>query len=76
MVYTRPTFIQMLALLLAFTLASHNNESPYGWHMTCERFLQRRVEILMDDNLDTKTKYNLIGYLESKVEGGCNSMLM
>ena len=30
----------------------------------------------MDDNLDTKTKYNLIGYLESKVEGGCNSMLM
>lgn len=71
MVYNRPTFIQMLSTLLALTLSSHNEGSPYGWHISCERFLQRRVEILMDDNLDRRTKYNLIGYLRSKVDGSC-----
>ena len=30
----------------------------------------------MDDNLDRRTKYNLIGYLKSKVEGQCDSMLI
>ena len=65
----------MVTLLLALTLA-HHDPSPYGWHMSCERFLQRRVEILMDDNLDRRTKYNLIGYLKSKVEGQCDSMLV
>lgn len=30
----------------------------------------------MDDNLDRRTKYNLIGYLKSKVEGKCDSMLI
>ena len=32
--------------------------------------------MLMDDNLDRRTKYNLIGYLKSKVEGQCDSMLI
>ena len=30
----------------------------------------------MDDNLDRRTKYNLIGYLRSKVEGQCTDMLI
>jgi len=30
----------------------------------------------MDDNLDRRTKYNLIGYLKSKVEGQCEDMLV
>ena len=30
----------------------------------------------MDNNLDQKSKYNLIGYLKSKVEGECNSKLI
>ena len=66
----------MLSLLLAFTLAHHADGTSYGWHMSCERFLQRRVEILMDDNLDHRSKYNLIGYLKSKVEGKCDGMLI
>jgi len=66
----------MLSILLALTLAHHNDGSPYGWHMSCERFLQRRVEILMDDNLDRRSKYNLLGYLRSKVEGQCEQMLV
>jgi hypothetical protein len=43
--------------------------------MSCERFLQRRVEIQMDPNLDQRSKYNLIGYLKSKVEGQCTDVL-
>ena len=65
----------MLSILLAFTLAHHNDANPYGWHMSCERFLQRRIEILMDGNLDRRSKYNLLGYLKSKVEGECESIL-
>ena len=66
----------MISVLLALTLAHHADGTPYGWHMSCERFLQKRVEILMDDNLDRRTKYNLIGYLRSKVEGQCDQMLV
>ena len=61
----------MLSILLALTLAHHDDGNPYGWHMSCERFLQRRVEIQADPNLDLRSKLNLIGYLKSKVEGQC-----
>ena len=30
----------------------------------------------MDDNLDRRSKYNLIGYLRTKVDGECNQMLI
>jgi len=65
----------MLSTLLALTLAHHADDNPYGWHMSCERFLQKRIEILMDDNLDRRSKYNLIGYFKSKVEGRCEGTL-
>lgn len=65
----------MLSLLMAFTLAHHADDSPYGWHMSCERFLQRRIEIQMDPNLDQKSKWSLIGYLKTKVEGQCTDVL-
>ena len=64
----------MVSLLLALTLA-HHDPSPYGWHMTCERFLQLRVETQMRDDLDQKSKWNLISYFKSKVEGQCNGVL-
>ena len=66
----------MLSILLALTLAHHDDSNPYGWHMSCERFLEQRIEILMDDNLDRRSKYNLLGYLRTKVEGQCNDMLV
>ena len=68
--------LTMLSILLALTLANHDDGNPYGWHMSCERFLERRVEILMDDNLDRRSKYNLLGYLRSKVDGQCDQMLV
>ena len=66
----------MLSILLALTLAHHDDGNPYGWHMSCERFLEQRIEILMDDNLDRRSKYNLLGYLRTEVEGQCNDMLV
>jgi hypothetical protein len=66
----------MISILLAFTLASHNDADPYGWHMSCERFLEGRLEIISDPHLDHRTKLNLINYLRSKVEGECNQMLI
>ena len=65
----------MLSILLALTLAHHDDNNPYGWHMSCERFLQKRIEILTDDNLDRRSKYNLIGYFRSKVQCQCNQTL-
>ena len=64
----------MLTLLLALTLANHD-PSPYGWHMSCERYLQKSVEIQLDGDLDFRSKRNLILYLKSKVEGGCDTVL-
>ncbi len=61
----------MFSILLALTLAHHDDANPYGWHMSCERFLQRRVEIQADPNIDLRSKLGLIGYLKSKVEGQC-----
>jgi len=66
----------MISTLLALTLAHHNDTSPYGWHLSCERFLQKRIEILLDNNLDQRSKYNLIGYLSTKVVGQCNGELV
>jgi hypothetical protein len=66
----------MISVLLALTLAHHNDSNPYGWHMSCERFLQKRIEILMDDNLDRRSKYNLISYFRSKVEGQCDNQTL
>ena len=30
----------------------------------------------MDENLDRRSKYNLLGYFRSKVEGQCEQMLV
>ena len=64
----------MFSILLALTLAHHDDGNPYGWHMSCERFLQRRVEIQADPHLDLRSKMNLIGYLKTKVEGQCDGV--
>jgi hypothetical protein len=64
----------MFSILLALTLAHHDDGNPYGWHMSCERFLQRRVEIQLDPHLDLRSKMNIIGYLKTKVEGQCDGL--
>lgn len=66
----------MLEILLVFVLTHHNDGSPYGWHIDCERFLQRKTEILMDKNLDFTSKNNLINYLRTKVKDRCTQTLV
>jgi len=73
-VYNKPIVHPMLALLLALTLANHDDANPYGWHITCERWLQRSTEIRADPNLDLRTKMNLLFYLKSKVSGECQGL--
>ena len=63
----------MLATLLAMTLANHD-ASPYGWHMSCERFQQLAVETQMGDDIDQRSKWGLINYFKSKVEGQCDEL--
>ncbi|WLW37861.1 hypothetical protein [Synechococcus phage S-8S55] len=40
--------------------------------MSCERFLQLRIETAMRDDIDQRSKYQLIQYFKSKVEGQCD----
>ena len=68
----------MPSILLAFTiLASHADHltKPYNWHMSCERWYTRSLEIRQDDNLDFNSKKFLIRYLRSKVEEECGDLM-
>ncbi len=46
-------------------------QSPYGWTMSCSRWLQRSQEIMLDDKLPLRAKWDLISYLKSKVDEPC-----
>ena len=54
--------------LVPFSFVHHNDSDPYGWHMSCERFQQRAVEIAADKNVSYAWRMKLIGYLMTKVE--------
>jgi hypothetical protein len=64
----------MLSLALALWL-SHHGDGPYDWHMTCDRFVEKRLEIILDDNFTTRQKQRLIDYFRSKVPGHCDQLL-
>lgn len=57
-----------LAALTSLTLAHHAPDSPYGWHIACDRYHQRAIEIQMDPTLDDRTKWQLKNYLKQKLE--------
>jgi hypothetical protein len=63
----------MTALLLALNLATHN---PYHWHMSCARWQEVRVKVMMDPNLDYRTKLNIIRHFRTKVTEKCDSVLI
>jgi len=62
-----------MELFLAMILASHRPSAtgPYDWHIPCERWQTRAVEIWEDENLPLKDRKFLINYLRGKVEGNC-----
>lgn len=57
-----------LALAPLPVFAHEAPDSPYHWHITCERFQQRAVEIAEDENMSYEWRMKLIGYLMSKLE--------
>ena len=61
----------MIALLLTLALNASHSDSPYDWHMSCERWMEKKIEILRDKNLDYHNKQLLIKYFHSKVDGEC-----
>jgi hypothetical protein len=63
----------MATLLLALSLATHN---PYHWTMTCARWQEVRLEVMMDPHLDYRAKLNIIRHLRSKVAERCDSVLV
>ena len=44
---------------------------PYAWHMTCEYWEQRSLEILQDENIPLGHRWMLVNHFRTKVEGEC-----
>ena len=61
----------MIALLLSLSLNASHSDTPYDWHMSCERWMEKKIEILLDNNIDDYSKRSLINYFHSKVDGEC-----
>ena len=63
----------MFGYVASMVLASH---TPYHWEMKCSDWVQRKYEIMLDENLSFKAKQYLIGYLRTKVKGDCDQELV
>ena len=61
----------MISLAVASLIFASHGDGPYDWHMSCERWLEKKIEILQDEHLDNYNKRFLINYFRSKVEGEC-----
>ena len=59
-------------LLIASVLTAHHGNGPYDWHITCEQWEQKRIEVLMDEHLPRSAKIAVLGYLRSKLEKPCS----
>ena len=46
-------------------------DSPYHWHMSCSRWMEKSREIEADRNLSENAKRFLVRYMRSKVDGPC-----
>ena len=62
-----------MSLLLALIFFSHRPDAtgPYDWHMSCERWQARAVEIMADENIPQYDREFLVNYLRGKVAGEC-----
>ena len=66
----------MSGIFLAAFLFTHHGNGAYDWHITCDRFLELKIEIQFDEELDTRSKRNLIQFFKSKVAEECNDLLL
>ena len=63
----------MFGYVASVVLAAH---APYHWEMKCSDWVQRKHEIMLDENLSFKAKQYLISYLRTKVKGDCDQELV
>ena len=63
----------LMNILLSMILASHNPHAtgPYDWHMSCDRWQKRAVEIWADEKMPESERQFVVNYLRGKVEGEC-----
>ena len=63
-----------MELILPLILGNHNPYAigAYDWHIPCERWQTRAVEIWEDELIPEKDRRFLINYLRGKVEGECS----
>ena len=54
----------------ALLIAAHA-AGPYDWHMSCERWKERAVEIMADEKISIHQRRFLVRYLRNKVQGDC-----
>jgi len=64
----------MISLILVAWL-SHHSDAPYDWHMTCSRFVEKRIEIILDPHFTQHERRMLIDYFRTKVDGQCDQLL-
>lgn len=64
----------MISLILVAWL-SHHSDAPYDWHMTCSRFVEKRLEIRLDRHFTDREKSMLIDYFRGKVDSKCDQLL-
>lgn len=58
-------------ILLALLLMASQGNGPYDWHMSCDRWQKKSIEIIADKEISLKQREYLIRYLRSKVDGPC-----
>jgi hypothetical protein len=63
----------MTALLLALSLAT---QTPYNWTMSCARWHEVRIGVMMDPNLDYRARSYIIRHLRTKVKERCDDVLI
>ena len=62
-------------LLLSSLLLTHHGNGPYDWHITCDAWETRRIEIMLDPKLPRDAKMRLLQYLRSKLEKPCANLV-
>ena len=69
-------FGYVASIVIANSIAHKGADSPYHWHMSCERFAEKTTEVMADENLPMSWRRKLLGYFKTKVEGDCDNKIV
>ena len=60
-----------LLLLGSAPALAEEQRDPYAWTMTCEYWEYRSQEILRDESIPLRYRWQLVAHFRTKVEGEC-----